>query len=79
MLGSTTSKGSDPRAVAILVSDCGSRLLVDTLIFGLLLVAAWAVFQARSRALILWLFVAGVLATLFVFNHHVTDPLPLNF
>jgi hypothetical protein len=54
-------------------------LLVDTLIFGLLLYAAWAVFKGSSRVLILWLFVAGLLATLFVFNHHVTDKLPLNF
>jgi hypothetical protein len=59
--------------------DCGNALRVDTLIFGVLLYAAWAVFKGSSRVLILWLFVAGLLATLFVFNHHMTDPLPLNF
>jgi hypothetical protein len=52
---------------------------MDTLIFGLLLYAAWAAFKGSSRVLILWLFLAGLLATLFVFNHHVTDELPLNF
>jgi hypothetical protein len=52
---------------------------VDTLIFGVLLYSAWAVFKGSSRVLILWLFVAGLMATLFVFNHHMTDPLPLNF
>jgi hypothetical protein len=53
--------------------------MVDTLIFGLLLYAAWAAFKGSSRVLILWLFVAGLLAMLFVFFHHATDPLPLNF
>jgi hypothetical protein len=52
---------------------------VDTLIFGLLLFAAWTVFKAGSRGLILWLFGAGLLATLLVFKHHVTESLPLNF
>jgi uncharacterized protein DUF5993 len=52
---------------------------VDTLIFGLLLFAAWTVFKAGSRMLILWFFVVGLLATIFVFSHHVTDSLPLNF
>lgn len=58
---------------------CDTALLVDTLIFGLLLYAVWAVFKGSSRILILWLFAAGLLAMLCVFNHHVTDKLPLNF
>jgi hypothetical protein len=73
------SPSTVPRAATPHVPECGSRVLVDTLIFGLLLYASWAVFKGSSRALILWLFVAGLLAMLFVFNHHATDKLPLSF
>lgn len=52
---------------------------MDTLIFGLLLCASWAVFKGYSRVLILWLFTVGLVAMLFVFIHHVTSELPLNF
>lgn len=59
--------------------ECGTSLLVDTLIFGLLLYASWAIYTGSSRVLILWLFTVGLLAMLFVFNHHVTSELPLTF
>ncbi len=52
---------------------------MDTLVFGLLLVAAGAVYKASSRSVILWLFLAGLLTMLFVFGYHATDPLALNF
>lgn len=52
---------------------------MDALIFGLLLFAAWTIVRGGARHTMLWLFGAGVLAVLLLFNHHVTDKLPLNF
>lgn len=52
---------------------------MDTLIFGLLLYTAWTVVRGGSRVKVLLAFAAGVVAVLLLFNHHVTDKLPLNF
>lgn len=53
--------------------------IVDTLIFILLLVTAWTIVRGRSRTAVLWLFAGSLVAVLLLFNHHVTDKLPLNF
>jgi hypothetical protein len=52
---------------------------VDTLIFGLLLVTAWLLMRGAGRQTALWLFAAGLVATLVLFNYHVTESLPLEF
>jgi len=52
---------------------------VDTLIFGLLLATAWVIVRGANRQTVLWLFAAGLVATLLLFNHHATESLPLEF
>jgi hypothetical protein len=52
---------------------------VDTLIFGLLLVTAGMIMRGASRQIVLWLFAAGLAATLLLFRFHVTESLPLEF
>lgn len=55
------------------------EVAVDTLIFALLLVTAWLIVRGASRQIVLWLFAAGLVATFVLFQHHVTESLPLEF
>jgi hypothetical protein len=50
---------------------------VDTIIFLLIFAALLA--QRGPRWLVLALYFTALAATVLLFNHHVTEPLPLNF
>jgi hypothetical protein len=51
---------------------------LDTIIF-LLIFGTLLAMRGRSRGLVLALFFAALTATVLLFNHHVTNRLPLNF
>lgn len=60
------------------LSCCGRGERLDTIIF-LLIGGTLLAMRGQRRWLALGLFFAALVATIFLFNHHVTSQLPLHF
>ena len=52
---------------------------MDTIIFLLILATGWAVLRRWTRVRILGLWAVSLVASLLLFNHHLTSSLPLEF